>query len=152
MFENISAFRLFAQNASRLAMVSNKFVSFLSRLFCGVIVNHNKVQEHPRAPKSGPHPRETIPESGPGQRETTSQSAPDQKETEFKSAPHQEDTTSRAHQIKERSPSRRDHAHGTPRAEETSAALYLRARFKNSVIFLKIFQENTAHRGTEGQH
>ena len=81
------------------------------------IRNHNKVQEPPRAPKSVPDRRETTPESAPYPKETTS-----------KSAPPPEDTTSRAHHIKESSPSRRYHAQGTPRAEETSAALYLRVR------------------------
>eukprot|EP00116_Pleurobrachia_bachei_P012999 sb/3473261/ len=38
------------------------------------IVNHNKVQEPPRAPKSEPHPRETK-----------IKSAPESKETKFKS-------------------------------------------------------------------
>ena len=105
-------------------MTKNSFENTImtwQTLLAHAIVNHNKVQEPPRAPKSGPHPRETTPVSGPQQKEITSQSVPHPEETEFKSEPHSEDTTSRVDQIKERSPSRRDHTHGISHTKEAKS-------------------------------
>eukprot|EP00116_Pleurobrachia_bachei_P012024 sb/3472286/ len=53
-------------------------------------LNHNKVQEPSRAPKSRPHPRETKIKSAPQSRETKIKSAPESKET--KSRAHQNQT------------------------------------------------------------
>eukprot|EP00116_Pleurobrachia_bachei_P017024 sb/3477286/ len=57
-----------------------------------LIRNHNKVQEPPRAPKSGPHPRETKIMSAPQSRETKIKSASRIKRDQIKSVPESKET------------------------------------------------------------